>query len=138
MANPIFGTTLMTVPVTALYGALSALLTLGLGLNVSRLRGKYNIFRGDGGHADLQGAIRAHGNIVEHVPMLVLLLLVAELCGGNSTVLHIFGGALVVGRVLHAVGLIRGAQALQLPGALTTYALEAAIPIYVLILRPWS
>jgi uncharacterized membrane protein YecN with MAPEG domain len=138
MANPILGTTLMSVPVTALYGALSALLTLGLGLNVSRLRGKFNVFRGDGGHAELQGAIRAHGNIVEHVPLLVLLLLVAELCGGNSTVLHIFGGALVVARVLHAVGLIRGAQALQIPGALTTYALEAALPVYVLMLRPWS
>lgn len=138
MANPILGTTLMAVPVTALYGALAALLTLALGLNVSRLRGKFNVFRGDGGHAELQGAIRAHGNAVEHLPMLVILLLIAELCGGNSTVLHIFGGALIVARVLHAVGLIRGVQAVQIPGALTTYALEAAIPIYVLILRPWG
>lgn len=138
MANPILGTTLMAVPVTALYGALAALLTLALGLNVSRLRGKFNVFRGDGGHAELQGAIRAHGNAVEHLPMLVILLLIAELCGGNSTVLHIFGGALIVARVLHAVGLIRGVQAVQIPGALTTYLLEAAIPVYVLILRPWG
>ena len=46
------------------------LMILGLGVNVSRLRGKFNVFRGDGGHAELQGAIRAHGNSVEHVPML--------------------------------------------------------------------
>ncbi|WP_224369891.1 MAPEG family protein [Hyalangium versicolor] len=138
MANPILGTSLMAVPVTALYGAISALLTLALGLNVSRLRGKYNVFRGDGGHAELQGAIRAHGNIVEHVPILIILLLVAELCGGNSTVLHLFGGALVVARLLHGVGYIQGKSAIQIPGALLTYALEAALPIYVLILRPWS
>ncbi|KFE71819.1 putative inner membrane protein [Hyalangium minutum] len=138
MANPLLGTALVAVPVTALYGALSSLLLLGLGLNVSRLRGKYNTFRGDGGHAELIGAIRAHGNSVEHVPLLLILLLAAELCGGSSTLLHIFGGALVVSRILHAVGLIKGSSAIQIPGALSTYALEAALPIYLLILRPWG
>jgi hypothetical protein len=138
MANPILGTSLVAVPVTALYGAVSALLILGLGLNVSRLRGKYNTFRGDGGHAELIGAVRAHGNSVEHVPLLLVLLLAAELCGGSSTVLHIFGGALVVSRLLHAVGVLRAVQPIQIPGALSTYALEAALPIYLLILRPWG
>ena len=138
MANPILGTTLMAVPVTALYGAINSLLILGLGVNVSRLRGKYNVFLGDGGHKDLAGAVRAHGNSVEHVPLILLLLLVAELCGGSSTVLHIFGGALVVSRLLHAVGFMRGVTAIQIPGASLTYLLEIALPIYVLILRPWS
>jgi uncharacterized membrane protein YecN with MAPEG domain len=138
MANPILGTTLMAVPVTALYGAISSLFILGLGVNVSRLRGKFNVFRGDGGHAELQGAIRAHGNSVEHVPLILLLLLVAELCGGSSMVLHIFGGALIVSRLLHAVGYIRNVQAIQIPGASLTYLLEIALPIYVLILRPWG
>jgi uncharacterized membrane protein YecN with MAPEG domain len=138
MANPLLGTALMAVPVTALYGAVSALLTLALGLNVSRLRGKYNVFRGDGGHAELAGAVRAHGNNAEHVPLLLILLLAAELSGGSSTVLHIFGGALVVSRLLHAVGVYQGKAAIQIPGAVSTYLLEAALPIYLLILRPWS
>ncbi len=138
MANPLLGTALMAVPVTALYGAVSALLTLALGLNVSRLRGKYNTWRGDGGHAELAGAIRAHGNNTEHVPLLLVMLLVAELSGGSSTVLHIFGGAVVVSRLLHAVGMYLGKSAIQIPGALSTYLLEAALPIYLLILRPWS
>lgn len=138
MANPLLGTALVAVPVTALYGALSSLLIMGLGLNVSRLRGKFNTFRGDGGHAELSGAIRAHGNTVEHVPLLLLLLLAAELCGGSSTALHIFGGAMVVARILYAVGMLRGVQAIQISGVLPTYALEAALPIYLLILRPWG
>jgi hypothetical protein len=138
MANPILGTTLVAVPVTALYGALIALLTLALGVNVSRLRGKYNLFRGDGGHADLQGAIRAHGNTVEHVPLILILLMAAELCGGSSMVLHIFGGILIVARVLHAIGFTRGVNKIQIPGAGMTYFLEAALPIYLLILRPWG
>ena len=138
MANPILGTTLMAVPVTALYGAIGSLLILALGINVSRLRGKYNVFRGDGGHAELQNAVRAHGNVVEHMPLLLLLLLVAELCGGSSMMIHVFGGTLVVARVLHAVGFLRSKQAFSIPGAGLTYLLEAALPIYLLLLRPWG
>jgi uncharacterized membrane protein YecN with MAPEG domain len=138
MANPILGTALMAVPVTALYGALNALLTLALGLNISRLRNKYQLFRGDGGHADLAGAVRAHGNNIEHVPLILILLLTAELSGGASIVLHIFGGALFVSRLIHAVGLIQASKALHFPGAIFTYLLELALPIYLLILRPWS
>ncbi|HVG58285.1 MAG TPA: MAPEG family protein [Hyalangium sp.] len=138
MANPLLGTALMAVPVTALYGAINALVTLALGLNISRLRGKYNQPRGDGGHAELSSAMRAHGNNTEHVPLLMVLLLAAELSGGSSTVLHIFGGVLVVARILHAVGMYQGKRALTAPGATLTYVLEAALPIYLLILRPWS
>ncbi|HYI00398.1 MAPEG family protein [Hyalangium sp.] len=138
MANPILVTALMAVPVTALYGAISALWILGLGINVSRVRGKHNVFRGDGGHADLAAAIRAHGNTVEHVPLILVLLLAAELCGGSSTLLHVFGGVLVVSRILHTVGLLRQTSAIQIPGALSTYLLEAGLPIYLLILRPWG
>ncbi|MFL5350616.1 MAG: MAPEG family protein [Hyalangium sp.] len=138
MANPILGTTLMAVPVTALYAALNSLVILGLGVNVSRLRGKYNVFLGDGGHKELAGAIRAHGNSVEHVPLLLLLLLAAELCGGSSIVLHIFGGAIILSRLFHAVGIMRGVQAIQIPGAVLTYLLEVALPLYLLILRPWG
>jgi uncharacterized membrane protein YecN with MAPEG domain len=138
MANPILGTALMAVPVTALYGAISALWILGLGLNVSRLRRKHNVFRGDGGHADLASAIRAHGNTVEHVPLILVLLLAAELCGGSSTLLHVFGGALVVSRILHSVGMVLQKAVFLHPGAISTYLLEAALPIYLLILRPWG
>ncbi|MDY7225569.1 MAPEG family protein [Hyalangium rubrum] len=138
MANPILGTTLMSVPVTALYGAFSALILVALGINVSRVRGKYKTFRGDGGHVELQGAIRAHGNATEHVPLMLILLLVAELCGGSSTVLHIFGGAVVVARLLHAGGLMGSIQAAQISGALGTYLIEAGLAIYALVLRPWG
>lgn len=138
MADPILGTAVMAVPVTALYGALNVLVTLALGLNVSRLRGKYNQLRGDGGHPDLIIAIRAHGNNVEHVPVVLVLLLVAELSGGSSTMLHIFGGALVVSRILHAVGMIHKKLFIQVPGASSTYLLEVALPIYLLLLRPWG
>jgi len=137
MAAPLLGTTMFAVPVTALYGALNALLTIGLGANVSRVRTRYKTFRGDGGHVELQAAIRAHGNNVEHVPLALILLLLAELGGGSSVALHIFGGALLSARLLHAFGLIKTSP-VQVVGALLTLAVQVGLAAYVLWLRPWS
>jgi uncharacterized membrane protein YecN with MAPEG domain len=107
-------------------------------MNVSRVRGKYNVSRGDGGHAELQGAIRAHGNNSEHVPLTVLLLLIAELCGGSSTVLHVLGGAFLVARILHPVGLMKNLSPAQITGALGSYLIQVVLAGYVLWLRPWG
>ncbi|WP_147443702.1 MAPEG family protein [Corallococcus sicarius] len=137
MADPMLGMTLLAVPVTSLYGALNAFLTLGLGVNVSRVRTKLNVFRGDGGNAGLIAAIRAHGNNVEHVPLALILLLLAELCGGNSVALHVFGGALLVGRLGHAFGMLKNSP-VQAAGALLTLLVQLGLAGYVLFLRPWG
>jgi uncharacterized membrane protein YecN with MAPEG domain len=137
LTNTLLGTTLLAVPVTALYGALNAFLTVGLGVNVSRVRGKHDVWRGDGGHADLIAAIRAHGNNAEHVPLALILLLVAELCGGNSMALHAFGGALLVARLAHALGLLKASR-VQVVGALLTLAVQLGLAGYLLWLRPWG
>ena len=51
-------------------------------------------------------AIRAHGNFAEWVPLIVVMLLVVELAGASKTPLWVAGIGLIVGRVLHAVGLL--------------------------------
>jgi uncharacterized protein len=137
LTNTLLGTTLLAVPVTALYGALNAFLTVGLSINVSRVRGKHNVFRGDGGHADLIAAIRAHGNNVENVPLALILLLAAELCGGSSTALHAFGGALLVARLAHAFGLLKASK-VQVVGALLNQVVQVGLAGYLLWLRPWG
>jgi uncharacterized membrane protein YecN with MAPEG domain len=93
--------------ITALYGALACLLLFVLGVSVSRERGKAGVGLGDGGNADLLRAIRAHANAVEWVLPVLLLMLVAELNRAPLLFLHVCGIALVVGRVLHALGLRR-------------------------------
>ena len=62
----------------ALLGLLAALLVVRVIVNRVRLK----INAGDGGHAALAQAIRAHSNLSEHVPLAVLLRppeIVAEL-----------------------------------------------------------
>ena len=101
----------LPVPITALYAGLLALLLVLLALRVVRLRWKFRVGLGDGGERAMTRAIRVHGNATEHVPIALLLLLVAELNRAGPTLLHVCGAVLVVARLLHAVGLGKSAGA---------------------------
>ncbi len=91
--------------IAALYAGLVAIVLLVLAANVSKFRRSLGVGLGDGGHKELQRAIRAHGNAVEWALPAIVLLLVAELTRASPLLLHVCGVAIVVGRVLHAVGL---------------------------------
>ncbi|MDD9905406.1 MAG: MAPEG family protein [Rhodospirillaceae bacterium] len=91
----------MDITVTAITAALLALLFVILSFRVIRLRGSESVSLGDGGNEKLQRAIRGHGNCAEYAPIGILLLLIAELQGGNGLWLMIIAAALVLGRVAH-------------------------------------
>lgn len=93
--------------ITLLFASLHALLMLLLLARISRHRHGHRIGLGDGGDTELARKIRVHGNFVEHAPFALLLLGLLELCGLAAAWLWIFGGALLVGRAMHAVGLSR-------------------------------
>jgi len=93
--------------ITLLFASLHALLMLLLLARISRHRHGHRIGLGDGGDAELGRKIRVHGNFVEHVPFALLLLALLELSGLPVLWLWIFGGALLIGRVMHAMGLSR-------------------------------
>lgn len=88
------------------YAGLLGLLLLGLSAQVVRLRLRHRVGLGTGGVEALERAIRVHGNFCEYVPLsLVLLALLAAAGSVPAAVLHGLAGALVLGRILHAVGL---------------------------------
>jgi len=91
--------------VTGLYAGLLALMLLGLLTAVIRRRLKYKVGLGDGGIKDLEQAIRAHGNFVEVVPYVLILMFLLEAQGVQPWFLHLYGITLVVARLLHAWGL---------------------------------
>jgi len=101
----------LPAPITALYAGLLAVLLVALALRVVRLRWKFRIGLGDGGEKAMMRAIRIHGNATEHVPIALLLLLVAELNHAGPALLHACGSVLVAARILHAMGLARSAGA---------------------------
>jgi uncharacterized protein len=91
--------------IAGLYAALGALLMFVLAARVMRLRHKHHVGLGSGGDESLGRAIRAHANAVEYLPIALLLLLILDLDQSRAWVLHAFGIVLIVGRILHAVGL---------------------------------
>ena len=95
----------INITITAFYASLLALLFIALSFNVIRLRFKLKVGVGDGGEKSLIKAIRIHGNFSEYMPLALILLAGYELSGADSLWLHILGGVLFLGRVLHAIGL---------------------------------
>lgn len=97
----------MSLPVTTVYAALLSLLLILLSDLVSRRRRKSRVSLGHGGDPTLERTMRAQGNFAEYVPLGLILLLLMEVQGPPPWVLHVFGLMLLVGRLLHAYGMIR-------------------------------
>ena len=92
--------------ITALYTSLLGILWLGLTMYVILGRWKYEVSLGDGDEKDLNRRIRAHANFMETVPFAVILLWFGEMYVLTPHVVHSMGIALVIGRVLHAYGML--------------------------------
>lgn len=115
--------------VTALYAALLALLFLGLSLRVIGQRHRAQVALGTGGDPGLQRAVRVHANFAEYAPLVLTLLLIAELLATPGWWLHVMGIALLAGRGLHAFGVSREPEDIRIRGAgmaLTFTALGSA------------
>ena len=121
----------MLTPITAFYAGLLAITFVYLSILVIKRRRSSKTSLGDGGDHHFLGVIRAHGNFAEYVPLTLILLLVAELNHAHYLVLHLIGGGLLIGRIVHAYGLRHhsGASWQRVSGMLFTFGaiLTAAI-----------
>lgn len=106
----------------ALWTGLSLLLILILSARISSHRRRLKVSVGDGGSDALTSTTRAFGNAVEYIPSaLVALAIVAVFY--SATVVHILGGAFLLGRILHAWGMGQQKQPAvgRMMGMLLTY-----------------
>jgi uncharacterized membrane protein YecN with MAPEG domain len=112
----------LLAPVTAATAIVLALLFIQLAFAVIGKRRHHKVSLGSGQHADLEAAIRAHGNFAEYVPMALLLLLCAEL---NKSVWWLLASAaipLVVGRYIHATAIAKSNLTRRVLGMQMTFA----------------
>lgn len=122
--------------ITALYGALNAILNIYLASAVSTARGKHKVSIGLGDSPELLLASRIHSNNAEFVPLAIVMLLIAELLGGHSVVIHACGGALLLARVFHVIGMPRKApNFFRFVGVALTWGLIVGLSGWVLYLR---
>ncbi|MFQ2605499.1 MAPEG family protein [Aeromonas caviae] len=91
--------------ITLIYAGLLGLLFLLLSFWVVKRRAQFRVMIGEGEAPEMLAAIRAHGNFAEYVPLTLLLMALCELAGGGSLWLHLGGVLLLVGRILHAIGI---------------------------------
>jgi uncharacterized membrane protein YecN with MAPEG domain len=115
----------------AIAGGLLGLGYVYLSLRVSRLRIMHQIGIGHGGVHELEQAIRTHGNFMEYVPLALILLIAAQLLDANFWLILVGSAALVVGRVLHAIGLSRtgGRTQARSIGIVLTYGVIALMSL---------
>lgn len=93
------------MPVFYVCAGLLGLLAVALATNVGLMRGRKRINLGDGGDAEMQAAVRAHGNLVEFAPLTLLMIYMASDFYGFRMVASL-SVALLVARVLHAGGML--------------------------------
>ena len=122
--------------VTGFYGALLALLGVFLAIYVSNHRRRTHTGLGDGGDAGLQRAVRMFGNFAEYAPLALILIGLLEMNGGSRTMLHVYGAAIVVGRLAHAWGLSTsaGESIGRLAGMLLTFLPLIGLSVQLLML----
>jgi len=101
----------MPFKITALYAGINGLILLVLAIRVARQRGISKVGLGTGGDAVLERAARIHGNAAENIPIVLILLGLAEACGSKPYLLHGIGIALTLGRLFHIWGLMQSSGA---------------------------
>ncbi len=99
----------MQTTITGFYAALLAIMYVVLAFAVVKQRMKHRVGLGDGQQPSLVKAIRIHGNFAEYVPFALLLLLILEQQATAIWQLHLIGGLILGGRLLHAAGLMQSA-----------------------------
>ena len=127
----------MPYPVTMLYAALLGILLIMLSWGVSKVRLRESVSLGAGEVSDLESAIRAHGNFIEYVPFGLILLMLAESAATPSWLLHVLGGSVLAGRLLHAYGIRQAVSSnnYRKYGAALTWLMILATSFYVLGVR---
>lgn len=95
--------------VTPFFAAILTLLYIALSFVVIRQRVAKKVILGDGAgdreHRELQVAVRVHSNFAEYVPLALLLMWFVETVLFDSRFALIMGVVLLLGRILHIVGM---------------------------------
>jgi uncharacterized protein len=95
----------MTLPVTAFTAAVCALMLLILAIDTVRHRVRAQAAFGDHGDAKLISASRAHGNLAEHAPLVLVMMGCLELAHAYHPLLMGIGALFIAGRISHIFGL---------------------------------
>ena len=104
-----------------------------------RVRGRVSM--GHGENETLQVRMRAHANLAEHVPLILLLMALVERAGGERLWLQVAAALLIIGRLMHPFGMARPApNVLRAGGMMLTWVVLGWLSVWaaLIALRMWS
>ena len=93
------------LPVALITAAAAALINLWLGIRVSQLRLRENIWVGDGGNSRLVARMRAQLNFAEYAPIVLVLIALVELTGAARSYLWVAALVFIIARICHPFGM---------------------------------
>lgn len=127
---------MLTYPIiTGLCAGIMGLVAIVLAGHIGSYRGKAKVGIGDGGDAELICRIRKQGNFTEYAPLALILLGLLEMGGAaGSTAIWVLGAMLVIGRILHPLGLkVDGSPTLyRVVGMLATLPMMLVTSIWLI------
>ena len=120
--------------ITGLYAGLCGLLLTVLYVRISQRRLATKIGVGTGGDAELEQRVRAHGNLIEAAPFVLLLLFFVEQTGLAPLFVHAFGTTFIAARLAHAQGMssTTGRSAGRFYGSILTLLILVSLSVILL------
>jgi uncharacterized membrane protein YecN with MAPEG domain len=95
----------MILPITLTLAGAAAILHIWLAARVSRVRAAHRISIGDGGDEALVRRMRAHANYGENMPIVLIMIGLIELAGGDARILWAAGILFMFSRIAHGFGM---------------------------------
>lgn len=123
------------LPTTLLTAAAIGTVDLWLGLRIVRMRLRTQILIRDNGDDKLAGRMRAHANLVEYAPFVLILMALIEAMQGSGKALAIAGVIFVAARIAHPIGMdLRRSNFPRAGGAILTWLVLAFLVGWAVLL----
>ena len=118
--------------ITLLYASLLTIMAVLLALKTGMTRGKTNTMLGHGESSELLQSIRAHGNLIENAPFVIILMGLLEMQSVADWKLHILGSLFFLFRIMHAYGISisRESTPYRLAGTIGSWLIMVSMSSY--------
>ena len=118
--------------ITLLYTSLLTIMAVLLALKTGMTRGKTNTMLGNGDSSELLQSIRAHGNLIENAPFVIILMGLLEMQGVADWKLHLLGSFFFLFSIMHEYGISisRESTPYRLVGTLGSWVIMVSMSCY--------
>ncbi|MFH4496830.1 MAPEG family protein [Vibrio diabolicus] len=124
--------------ITALYASILAILIIWLAVQVIKQRRLNQIAYADGGVEALQIARSAQSNATEYIPITLILMALLEFNSAYPTWIHLTGIIFVIGRIIHARGILKEDLKRRVRGMQVTFLVILSLVVLNIIYLPYD